>query len=157
MSAEAKLRELGIQLKDVQVGDRPLIPWVLTGNLLYTSGSGPSFSGKKWSGQLGTDYTAEEGYEAARDTALQLLSTVRTALGSLDRVRRVVKVLGMVNSAPGFSRYFETMPRIVFLYRRGYTPDEIAAEMPFLSSGYGVETVLAIVADAIARRVNRAA
>ncbi|HEY3080560.1 MAG TPA: hypothetical protein VGM69_11740 [Chloroflexota bacterium] len=57
----------------------------------------------------------------------------------------------------GFSRYFETMPRIVFLYRRGYTPDEIAAEMPFLSSGYGVETVLAIVADAIARRVNRAA
>ncbi|HEY3080559.1 MAG TPA: RidA family protein [Chloroflexota bacterium] len=104
MSAEAKLRELGIQLKDVQVGDRPLIPWVLTGNLLYTSGSGPSFSGKKWSGQLGTDYTAEEGYDAARDTALQLLSTVRTALGSLDRVRRVVKVLGMVNSAPGFSQ-----------------------------------------------------
>jgi len=104
LSAEAKLRELGIQLKDVQVGDRPLIPWVLTGNLLYTSGSGPSFSGKKWSGQLGTDYTAEEGYEAARDTALQLLSTVRTALGSLDRVRRVVKVLGMVNSAPGFSQ-----------------------------------------------------
>jgi enamine deaminase RidA (YjgF/YER057c/UK114 family) len=104
LSAEAKLRELGIQLKDVQVGDRPLIPWVLTGNLLYTSGSGPSFSGKKWSGQLGTDYTAEEGYDAARDTALQLLSTVRTALGSLDRVRRVVKVLGMVNSAPGFSQ-----------------------------------------------------
>jgi len=104
LSAEAKLRELGIQLKDVQVGDRPLIPWVLTGNLLYTSGSGPSFSGKKWSGQLGTDYTAEEGYEAARDTALQLLSTVRTALGSLDRVRRVIKVLGMVNSAPGFSQ-----------------------------------------------------
>jgi enamine deaminase RidA (YjgF/YER057c/UK114 family) len=104
LSAEAKLRELGIQLKDVQVGDRPLIPWVLTGNLLYTSGSGPSFSGKKWSGQLGTDYTAEEGYEAARDTALQLLSIVRTALGSLDRVRRVVKVLGMVNSAPGFSQ-----------------------------------------------------
>jgi hypothetical protein len=57
----------------------------------------------------------------------------------------------------GFSRYFETMPRIVFLYGRGYTPEQIAAEMPFLSSGYGVETVLSIVADAIARRVNRAA
>ncbi|HEV8635979.1 MAG TPA: hypothetical protein VG370_17275 [Chloroflexota bacterium] len=57
----------------------------------------------------------------------------------------------------GFSRYFETMPRILFLYGRGYTPEEIAAEMPFLSSGYGVETVLSIVADAIARRVNRAA
>jgi enamine deaminase RidA (YjgF/YER057c/UK114 family) len=104
LSAEAKLRELGIQLKDVPVGDRPLIPSVLTGNLLFTSGAGPSFSGKKWSGQLGTDYTAEEGYEAARECALQLLSAARTALGSLDRVRRVVKVLGMVNSAPGFSQ-----------------------------------------------------
>jgi enamine deaminase RidA (YjgF/YER057c/UK114 family) len=104
LSAEAKLRELGLQLKEVPTGDRPLIPTVLAGNMLYTSGSGPSFSGKKWSGQLGTDYTVEEGYEAARECALQLLSAARTALGSLDRVRRVVKVLGMVNSAPGFSQ-----------------------------------------------------
>ena len=57
----------------------------------------------------------------------------------------------------GFSRYFEAMPRIVFLYGRGYTPDEIASELPFLSSGFGVETVLSIVAGAIARRVNRIA
>jgi enamine deaminase RidA (YjgF/YER057c/UK114 family) len=104
MPAETKLRELGIQLKEIPAGDRPLVPSVLTGNLLFLSGAGPSFSGKKWSGQLGTDYTVEEGYEAARECALQLLSAARTALGSLDRVRRVVKVLGMVNSAPGFSQ-----------------------------------------------------
>ena len=103
MPAETKLRELGIQLKEIPAGDRPLVPFVLTGNLLFLSGAGPSFSGKKWSGQLGTDYTVEEGYEAARECALQLLSAARTALGSLDGVRRVVKVLGMVNSAPGFS------------------------------------------------------
>jgi hypothetical protein len=70
---------------------------------------------------------------------------------------RLITEERLVGRHRGFSRYFETMPRIVFLYRRGYTPDEIAAEMPFLSSGYGVETVLSIVADAIARRVNRAA
>ena len=104
MSAESKLRELGIELKTVQIGDRPLIPYVRTGNLLYLSGSGPSFSGKKWSGQLGTDYTVEEGYEAARECGLQLLSSARTALGSLDKVKRVVKLLGMVNSAPGFTQ-----------------------------------------------------
>ena len=104
MSAEAKLRELGIQLKDVAVGDRPLIPAVQVGNLLFLSGAGPSFSGKKWSGQVGSDYTAEEGYEAARECGLQLLSAARSHLGSLDKVKRVVKLLGMVNSAPGFSQ-----------------------------------------------------
>jgi|SRR5262245_836085 len=70
---------------------------------------------------------------------------------------RLITEERLIRRHRGFSRYFETMPKIVFLYRRGYTPDEIAAEMPFLSSGYGVETVLSIVADAIARRVNRAA
>lgn len=102
MSAEAKLLELGITLKDVPVGDRPLIPAVLSGNLLFLSGAGPNFSGKKWSGQLGTDYDVEQGYAAARECCLQLLSAARSTLGSLDRVRRVVKLLGMVNSAPGF-------------------------------------------------------
>ena len=56
----------------------------------------------------------------------------------------------------GFTRYFETMPRIVYLFGRGYSADEIAAEMPFLCSGYGVETVLGLVANVIARRLNAA-
>ena len=105
MSAEAKLRELDITLKDVQVaGDRPLVPYVRTGNLLFLSGSGPTWAGKTWSGQLGKEYTTEQGYEAARGCALNLLSAARSAVGSLDKVKRIVKVLGMVNSAPGFSQ-----------------------------------------------------
>lgn len=104
MSAEAKLRELGIELKNVPIGERALIPYVQTGNLLFLSGNGPTWGDKTWSGQLGTDYSTEEGYEAARCVALNLLSAARSALGSLDRVRRVVKVLGMVNSSPGFSQ-----------------------------------------------------
>ncbi|MBM4417738.1 MAG: RidA family protein [Chloroflexi bacterium] len=102
MAAEKRLAELGITLKTIPVGERPLIPSVQTGNLLYLSGAGPSFSGMRWSGQVGAEYTTEQGYAAARECALQLLSAAQTALGSLDRVQRVVKVLGMVNSAPGF-------------------------------------------------------
>jgi enamine deaminase RidA (YjgF/YER057c/UK114 family) len=87
MSAEAKLKELGIELREVPTGDRPLVPSVLTGNLLFLSGNGPTWGGKTW-----------------RCVALNLLSATRSALGSLDKVKRVVKVLGMVNSAPGFSQ-----------------------------------------------------
>lgn len=102
MTPEARLRELAIELRSVPIGERPLIPYVLTGNLLFLSGNGPTWDGRTWSGQLGREYTVEQGYEAARFCALNLLSAARTALGTLDRVRRVVKVLGMVNSAPGF-------------------------------------------------------
>jgi enamine deaminase RidA (YjgF/YER057c/UK114 family) len=104
VSAEGKLRELGITLREVPLGDRPLIPYVRTGNLLFLSGNGPTWEGKTWSGQVGKEYTTEQGYEAARNCALNLLSAARSALGSLDKVKRVVKVLGMVNSAPGFSQ-----------------------------------------------------
>jgi enamine deaminase RidA (YjgF/YER057c/UK114 family) len=103
-SPEEKLAALGIELRTVEKGNRPLVPYVLTGNLLYLSGNGPNREGKTWVGQVGSDYTVEEGYQAARDTAINLLSAIKSALGDLGRVRQVVKVLGMVNSAPGFSQ-----------------------------------------------------
>jgi len=104
VSAEGRLRELGITLRDVPLGDRALVPYVRAGNLLFLSGNGPTWEGKTWSGQVGKEYTTEQGAEAARNCALNLLSAARSALGSLDKVKRVVKVLGMVNSAPGFSQ-----------------------------------------------------
>jgi enamine deaminase RidA (YjgF/YER057c/UK114 family) len=100
MSPEEKLAELGIQLADVQIGDRPLIPWVRTGNLLYLSGKTPA-SGM--TGQVGGDLSTEQGYEAARDCAIGQLAVAKTALGDLNKVVRVVKVLGMVNAVPGFT------------------------------------------------------
>ncbi|MBX6771773.1 MAG: RidA family protein [Chloroflexi bacterium] len=103
MTPEEKLRAKGIELITVERGDRPLVPWVRTGNLLFLSGAGPNWGGTVWRGQLGKEYTTQQGYEAARGCALNLLSAAKTALGELSRVRQVVKVLGMVNSAPGFS------------------------------------------------------
>ncbi len=79
---------------------------VRTGDLLYTSGHGPAAraDGSTLSGKVGRDLTIEQGYEAGRLTGLALLSTIRHELGSLDQVARVVKVLGMVNCAPGMNQ-----------------------------------------------------
>ncbi len=103
MSPEEKLKQLGYQLSPIEVGNRPLIPWVRTGNLLFLSGRTPGYLGKAWKGQLGKEYTTQEGYEAARDCAVGQLAVVKTALGDLSKVKRVVKVLGMVNCVAGFA------------------------------------------------------
>src|SRR5262249_39694122 len=76
-------------------------PAVRVGNLLFLSGSGLGQSTPR--GKVGKDLSLEQGYQAARATGLNFLVAARTTLGSLDRVKRIVKVLGMVKSAPGFT------------------------------------------------------
>jgi enamine deaminase RidA (YjgF/YER057c/UK114 family) len=104
MSAEARLKEQNIALPAPPTPMANYVSAVRTGNLLFLAGHGPSRAeGKPMArGTLGRDMSVEEGYKAARDVGLNLLATVRASLGSLDRVKRVVKVLGMVNSADGF-------------------------------------------------------
>jgi enamine deaminase RidA (YjgF/YER057c/UK114 family) len=78
---------------------------VRTGNLVYLGGQGPIADGKPTvTGKVGAEVSEEEGYKAARQTALLLLAALRAEVGSLDRVRRIVKLVGWVNSAPGFTR-----------------------------------------------------
>jgi len=104
MGAEARLKELNITLPPPAMPVANYVGAVRTGNLLFLSGHGPLRVDGQPSirGKLGRDLTVEQGYQAAREVGLSLLATARAALGSLDRVRRVVKVLGMVNSAEGF-------------------------------------------------------
>lgn len=105
MTPEEKLRELGIELPAITPGHPAMAPGVITGNLLYLSGSTPpAQDGKAWSGRVGETYTVEEGYQAARLCAIQQLAQAKAVLGDLSRIRRVVKVLGMVNCAPGFGQ-----------------------------------------------------
>jgi enamine deaminase RidA (YjgF/YER057c/UK114 family) len=79
-------------------------PVVIVGNVAYVSGHGPYLGdGKYLTGRLGADLDLEAGKTAARQTGLALLATLKTELGSLDRVKRVVKLLGMVNSTPDFT------------------------------------------------------
>lgn len=102
MSAEAKVKELGLTLPEPKpVGN--YVPGVIVGNLLYLSGQGPVRGGVPMvRGKVGRDLSVEDAQKVAREVGINLLGSARTVLGSLDRVRRIVKVLGMVNSADGF-------------------------------------------------------
>ncbi len=102
MSFDARLTELGIELPDAPTPMAAYVPAVRSGNLLWIAGQPP---GAAWSGgQVGTDYSAEEGAQAARAAGLNILAQVRKAAGSLDAVARVVKVVGFVNAAPGMDQ-----------------------------------------------------
>ena len=100
MSAERKLKELGITLAPVTPPVANYVNAVRTGNLLFLAGKGPA-SGV--AGIVGKDITVEQAYGHARTTGLNLMAVMRDELGSLDRVQRIVKVLGMVNAVPGFT------------------------------------------------------
>src|SRR5262245_25212346 len=102
---EARLKALGIQLPQVPAPIASYVPAVRTGNLVFLAGQGPVVGGKPTvTGKVGAELTEEEGYKAARATILTSLAVLRAEIGSLDRVRRVVKLVGWVNSAPGFTR-----------------------------------------------------
>jgi len=104
MSAEARLKEKNITLPQAPAPVANYVRAVRVGTLLFVSGHGPMMRAgqPRVAGKLGRDLTVEQGYEAAREVGLNLLASTREALGSLDRVKRVVKVLGMVRSAEGF-------------------------------------------------------
>jgi enamine deaminase RidA (YjgF/YER057c/UK114 family) len=104
MSAEARLKELGIVLPPVAAPMANYVPYRLAGNLLFLSGQGPrDEKGAPLTGKVGKDVTVEEAYRRARLIGLGLLAATRQALGSLDRVDFVVKLLGMVNAVPEFT------------------------------------------------------
>jgi enamine deaminase RidA (YjgF/YER057c/UK114 family) len=104
MSAEARLKERNITLPPPATPLANYVGAVRVGQLLFLAGHGPfRHDGKPMArGKLGRDLSLDEGYQVARDVGLNLLATVRANLGSLDKVKRIVKVLGMVASAEGF-------------------------------------------------------
>ena len=106
MSAEARIVELGLELPDAPKPGGNYTPVVQIGDICYVSGHGPlTLDGKLLKGRVGSEVSQEDGYAAARQVALTMLATLRVHLGSLDRVKQFVKVLGMVNAAPDFVRH----------------------------------------------------
>lgn len=103
MGAEDRLVALGIELESIDLEMGRLMHAVRVGNLVYTSGQVSTFGDKAVIGKVGLDVTLDEAYEGARLSALNCLQAVRTLIGSLDDVVRVVKILGMVNTAPDFN------------------------------------------------------
>tara|TARA_B100002019_G_scaffold290897_1_gene309659 strand:- start:1868 stop:2332 length:465 start_codon:yes stop_codon:yes gene_type:complete len=106
MSHEEKLKSLGIELPPVPQAAGLYKPMLVVGDLVYLSGHLPILEdGTMRVGQVGNDCTVEEGSDAARQVGLNMLATLRARLGSLDRIARVVKLLGLVNSESGFTKH----------------------------------------------------
>lgn len=102
MTYERKLEEMGYAVEPVPLDNGKFVQAARAGNLVFTSGQVSHWHDRHIKGRVGADLTIEEGYEAARLCTLNCLSAIKTVVGSLDNVVRIVKVLGMVNVAPGF-------------------------------------------------------
>lgn len=103
MTVARRLADLGITLPAVAVPAAAYVPFTRTGNLVFLSGHIARRDGKPWVGQLGREIGTAEGQAAARAIAIDLLGTLRAAVGDLERVRRIVKVMSLVNSVPTFT------------------------------------------------------
>lgn len=103
MSVYERLNILDIALPEVAPPVAAFVPFVRTGNLLFVSGHIAKKDGKSWTGQLGSQITTEEGKQAARGIAIEPMATLQAAIGDLNRIRRIVKLMVLVNSAPNFT------------------------------------------------------
>jgi enamine deaminase RidA (YjgF/YER057c/UK114 family) len=101
---DKKLKELGIELFEPSKPMANYVKAVRTGNLIYLAGHGPSRAdGSNITGKVGADLTVEQGYDAAKQTGISILSTLKGEIGDLNKVKRIVKVLGMVNCTDTFT------------------------------------------------------
>ena len=145
MSAEARLKELSLELPPPPRALGLYQPVVIVGSWAYTSGHGPiGVDGTAICGRLGDDLSVEAGYEAARRTALMVLASLRQRCGSLDRVRRLVKTVGLVQSTPTFTQHPAVINGFSELMRDVFGPDAgVAARSAFgapsLPAGWAVE------------------
>ena len=103
MNVYDKLKELGITLPPVATPAAAYVPFVQTGNLVFLSGHIAKKDGKAWVGQLGRSMTTEQGKAAARAIAIDLMGTLHAAVGDLNKVQRIVKLMSLVNSTGEFT------------------------------------------------------
>ncbi|MFW9617501.1 RidA family protein [Aquabacterium sp.] len=105
MSIEQRLKDLGITLPPVAVPAASYVPFARTGNTIFLSGHIAKKDGAVWVGKLGQNMTTEEGKQAARAVAIDLMGTLAVAAGGLDKVVRIVKVMSLVNSTTEFTEH----------------------------------------------------
>lgn len=103
MNINDRLKELGITLPPVATPAAAYVPFVQSGKLVFLSGHIARKDGKPWVGQFGRNMTTEEGKAAARNVAVDLMGTLQAAVGDLNRVQRIVKLMSLVNSSPDFT------------------------------------------------------
>ena len=162
MKVEKKLKELGIDLPKPTTPMGSYVNAVRTGNLLYMAGKGPGLPGKPLPvGKVGRDFSLEQANRLARDTGLSILAALKAELGDLDRVKRIVKVLGMVNAVPDFGQQPEVIngcsDLFVTVFGDRGRHARSAVGMGSLPRGIPVEIeVIVEVGDGPARRIATA-
>ena len=144
MSAEKRLTELGLTLPPAPSPMANYVPWRIGGGQLFLSGVGPRHAdGTSVVGVLGADLSVDQGYQAARLCGLNLLANMRSALGSLDRVDTILKVLGMVRGTPEFGHHPEVINGCTDLFVEVFgdpgRPARSAVGMGSLPRGIAVE------------------
>ena len=105
MSVYTRLEELQISLPPVATPAAAYVPFAQTGNLVFISGHISKKNGQVWAGQLGKNIQTEEGKAAARAVAIDLMGTLHAAVGDLNKIKRIVKVMSLVNSSPDFTEH----------------------------------------------------
>ncbi|MCJ8010870.1 RidA family protein [Paenibacillus sp. KQZ6P-2] len=105
-SIEERLKSLGIVLPEVSLPAAKYVNDVIVNGLMFVSGKGPAGHPR---GKLGSDFSTEEGYQFARSTGLEILAVVKSALGTLDKVKRVVKIQGFVNAQPFYEEHHKVL------------------------------------------------
>lgn len=149
MTPEQRLKELAIELPPAPKPVGLYKPMVIVGNLAYLSGHGPLKSdGTLITGRVGADLTLEQGQAAARQTGLALLATLRSQLGSLDRVARLVKVLGLVRCTPEFDQQPLVINGCSQLFADVFGPDHGIAARSALGTS-ALPTGIAVEIEAI--------
>jgi enamine deaminase RidA (YjgF/YER057c/UK114 family) len=162
MKTERKLKELGIELPKSTSPMANYVNAVRTGNLLYLAGKGPGLPGHPLpTGKVGRDFTKEQGYEFARETGLSLIAVMKAELGDLDRVKRIVKVLGMVNATPEFGEQPEVIngcsDLFVTVFGDRGRHARSAVGMGSLPRGIPVEIEVTVEVNAVPARASAAA
>jgi enamine deaminase RidA (YjgF/YER057c/UK114 family) len=136
MNLEDRITELGLTLPPAPPLGGVYKPVIVSENLLFVSGQGPvQNDGSLITGKLGKDLIVEEGYQAARQVGLTMLSTIKTHYGDLDRIKSIVKTLGMVNSEPNFFDH----PKVI----NGFS--ELMAEILGDEYGIGVRSAVGMI------------
>ena len=124
MSPEQKLKELKLELPPAPKPAGVYKPLLVVGNMAFVSGHGPlKPDGTMLKGRVGQDVDQQGGYDAARQTGLAVVATLRAGLGSLDRIQRLVKTLGMVNAAPDFQNHPAVINGFSDLFAELFGPD----------------------------------
>ncbi|MDH5610079.1 MAG: RidA family protein [Cyclobacteriaceae bacterium] len=136
MNIQAQLDKLGIELPPAPPLGGVYKPVVIIDRMLYVSGQGPLRNdGTLITGKLGVDLTTPEGYQAARQVGLTMLATIRSQIGDLGKVKRLIKTLGMVNSAPDFYEH----PKVI----NGYS--DLFSELLGEENGIGARSAVGMI------------